>query len=606
MVGVLATWLLVGLGIVGWGLAVGRLAKLQSSSVFYLFWIGWAAIIGFLQIWNLFLPVNSLAMTTVLVVGGGGLLLHRHWLGKQFRDATSNLGRRQTITIVVIGGFAIFWSNLALGLPEHPDSFLYHIATVWWVADYPTTPGLANLHSRFGYNNASFLYNAMFECGPWRRQSHHYGGGLLSLVAMTQLLTMALANNWKRPSVRSLFAMVMVPAVMLATCKDAAGYGPDAVIFILGVVLTLAILELAEHNVLAEMKQRYFLLLTIGLVAAVGVTVKLNFVVFGFASVVTACYLTWGKSWFSRISQVETRLKSAAVTNEPKPWRAASVTLLVVLVIMSGWMIRGVYLSGYVAFPLSIGAVDTPWRLPVEEVTAHREEIKGYARDWRNAREALHGYHWVGHWIKFQGLRFLSVMLPCALVLVGLATFATTRLRGIATKRHFGTFAAVSIAPLFTLAAVLVQAPDLRFAGASLWVLASGALAMSLAEFAPTTFEYRLRWRMFSIFVVVLLAGITAKSLRHATWKSDGLVAIPIGPYQQVESDHGVLVNVIGRFPEENGWTAPLPASSIAQPGLQQRDPNNVAAGYVIAPVVTPKKNPAAELATPPGAKVQR
>jgi hypothetical protein len=63
------------------------------------------------------------------------------------------LGIIGTITVVV-------YSTL---LPKTFDSYLYHINAIIWNEKFSVIPGLANLHDRYGFNSASFIFNASFS-----------------------------------------------------------------------------------------------------------------------------------------------------------------------------------------------------------------------------------------------------------------------------------------------------------------------------------------------------------------------------------------------------------------------------------------------------------
>ena len=47
------------------------------------------------------------------------------------------------------------------------DDYVYEFQAIRWFHDYAIVPGLANVHGRFGFNNAHHLYAAMFSVGPW-------------------------------------------------------------------------------------------------------------------------------------------------------------------------------------------------------------------------------------------------------------------------------------------------------------------------------------------------------------------------------------------------------------------------------------------------------
>ena len=90
------------------------------------------------------------------------------------------------------------------------DDYVYEFQAIRWFHDYAIVPGLANVHGRFGFNNAHHLYAAMFSVGPWEGAVNVLVNGLfinllfaLAWTACADLLT-------GRLSERAAFAAVFI------------------------------------------------------------------------------------------------------------------------------------------------------------------------------------------------------------------------------------------------------------------------------------------------------------------------------------------------------------------------------------------------------------
>ena len=57
----------------------------------------------------------------------------------------------------------VFFAVSILGRQVYNDYYLYYLDTIRWINEYAVVPGLANVHSRFGFNQFYFYLPAMLE-----------------------------------------------------------------------------------------------------------------------------------------------------------------------------------------------------------------------------------------------------------------------------------------------------------------------------------------------------------------------------------------------------------------------------------------------------------
>ena len=178
---VLAGWVAFFPIFVGWGLLVRRALDRRAVSgetLFEAFWLGWACVLFFLQVWHLGLPVGGFAFLTIAGTGLAGLL----WNGLQIRRLTVTGLARHVGYLLMICVLALWLANHAIYPHLAFDTGLYHLPTIRWLESFPIVPGLGNLHGRFAFNCSYFLYVALLDVGPWVDKSHHLANSLLLVV----------------------------------------------------------------------------------------------------------------------------------------------------------------------------------------------------------------------------------------------------------------------------------------------------------------------------------------------------------------------------------------------------------------------------------------
>lgn len=177
------TW--TGLAIILIG--VGSLILRRLDSDFLLldaFWMGLAASVVVLEIWNFLWPVNQAVAILLCCAAAVGWLENRGILLRGLRAAL----RSSPWVIALSLAMAFFLAFRASGPCDYYDTGLYGATSVRWFSAYPVVPGLANVHCRLGLNSSVFLCVAVLNQGPWHGLAFHLFTGLVFAAVWFTLL----------------------------------------------------------------------------------------------------------------------------------------------------------------------------------------------------------------------------------------------------------------------------------------------------------------------------------------------------------------------------------------------------------------------------------
>jgi hypothetical protein len=504
MLEVAALWmglfaLFVGMGLLirrGWGQG-----HLDTDDCFVSFWVGWAATIAVLQVWNIFLCVDGWPGVLLAVAGLTGLILGRRELWRWLHSACRGFTVRGLSVVFGVVLLTLWLANQAVARNPNPDQ-AYHDQTSLLATLYHTVPGIGNLHGRLAFNNSSFLYLALLRGCVLLVPHEHLCNSLLLWVLLLQtvaaVLRLIVPAGEQRPS--GLFLFALTPWLVLATTR-ASDEGADLTGGLLCIVLAHLLLRLLEERDQVPSAQTYTVACLTFLSAAL-FTVKLSFVTVGAATSAIALGVWW------------VRLRHAAAT----PWLGPACAMAAgILSLLVPWMVRGVIMSGYVAYPFPLGQLPVDWRIPHTAVVHMNEVIRGIARqpDAYCAAEALDCWDWLVPWAKrVQASGCLEG--PIALLLLALC-FALCIPHRIGWQRL--AWGLGLLPPAAGIGFWFVTAPDPRFIGPLFFLLAAVALALALRglQRQPRRFQFAL---FITLIVVLFQVG-------HQAHESAGKLRFP-------------------------------------------------------------------------------
>jgi hypothetical protein len=390
------------------GLVVARLVRWhwifrQGPGLTTVF--GLAGCILFLEIWNFFFAVNhaSVAVLTgftlcsALVYRRTVVVVMRRWVFKQ--------------SVVAIGPLLILLlavSLFGLGPSEHGhyDTGLYYLNSIRWAQQYPAIPGVANLHSRLGYNQSTFLV-----VGFLARMAN------LGLARACQVINplFVFISGWaildrirlnvlsaKERRIRLYAILLLCPLLFFAThiCLSAptSDIAAAAVALPAALALVCSLEEIFERNDVEAINWIFLLIVCAGSSAKL----KLSYLVLagiGIGMAATALALVNRRSFFSS-------------------WvRVGGLCALVFL----PWMARGVVLSGYAFYPSKFLRFHTDWAVPGRAADGERQWIYSWARmPGEDPDVVLKNNAWIGPWIERNANHPENVFLALFLI-TGLA-----------------------------------------------------------------------------------------------------------------------------------------------------------------------------------------
>ena len=563
VIGISCTWIVVAALLIGNGALVQRLIPEQPARdrAWSALWAGFVAVLAVLQVWHLFLAVGGVAFALFAAVGAYGLL-------KERRPLLAAASRSRSSGRAVLYLVPLVWlADRALG-PPVGDSLLYHLQAIRWIREYPAVPGLANLYYRLGFNNSNMLWSSLLDVGPWAGRVSHVAVGVL--IAAWVVRSIAGAARWAagdgtRADVFSAFVLAPLigHAVTLGELRLSTS-DPDTFCGLLVLASIERFLAATADDpagaAAGDGSSRGSLLLSVALAAASAAT-KAPGLAFA-ASLPVACVL-WAR-----------RAGGPAVARA-LAWRAGAVAAIVLV----PWAVRGIVLSGYPLYPLSILRFPVDWAPAREQVDLVRQLVRTHHMPPVAEQLAAElGSPALG-WMAWQLTRCPElILLPCGLAL----------LSGVLIARRSGH--EPSPGPLLAIAALLpaiavwaALAPAPRFGYGLVW-----AAAAALAGAAFVGAERRRLGLALAVALALVpavhrtvawaAAGRPDRSL--GTWLIGGGLREPNAPsLRTVTIQPGLSVQL-----PENGAidNAPLLGTDLLFEGLESRRPGEIRAGFRI------------------------
>jgi hypothetical protein len=235
-------------------------------------------------------------------------------------------------------------------------------------------------------------------------------------------------------------------------------------------------------------------------------------------------------------------------------------------------------LSGYVAYPSSAIGFDVPWKVPRSLAVEDARVVQAFARDPNGKTDAvLANWDWLRPWAARTLTRGLDVLLPVGLFAFGMVVW-------IGRERRSPSVSApgmlLLLPPLASLVYWFFAAPDVRFAGATIWLPAAGALALSIRPLSDM--NYVKATIVFSVACAIAGLIVTSNTFGHIAYAGPdhGLHPIPDAPVHTFVTDSGLTLyapNV-----RDQCWDAPLPCTPFTRANLRLLDPNNLAGGFTL------------------------
>ncbi len=354
--------------------------------------------------------------------------------------------RQKKMPILMAAPFILIAFWVCSGQPTNYDTGLYHLQSIKWIEEYGVVPGLANLHSRFGFNpNVFTLYALTSFKSIFGQEIFVVNFILFSASIIYFLIEMLKALKQNGASNIFIFNGILF-VIVLGGYTILSSPTPDFVSLILNIFIFSYMLRLSEKD--AENGIRKFIPILI--LCTYTLTVKLaNLPLTILVVFILLKHLSNIRKWVSVL-----------------PWLG---------LIILPWLARNVIISGWLVYPFpALDLFSFDWKIPVKDVIHMKEEITGWSRvpgDGAMAAAKLGIQNWFPLvWIQLTKME--------ARILIAAFIFPVIYFVGLIIKKIKYNFYVTAIISASFLGVFywLLLAPDFRFGQAFITMAALSPL----------------------------------------------------------------------------------------------------------------------------------
>lgn len=425
------------------------------------------------------------------------------------------------------------------------DTGLYHIQATKWVQESPLIFGIANIHTRFGFNNILYNFSAISEV------SHIVGiRSFLTneiMIFFTLMASLTVCFSLRFDSLYRCF-VALGCIWLLAVFPNLKGLYAEGYLGLMGFCIVAYLIYLIES--ISSQKQDYgFDFGLIFILAFFSVYIKIS------AIMLIPCVLMLFFQYF-KLSKHSFKI----------------LVFLLIIPFLLGiiWGIKGICLSGAVAYPAGLFYFDyLPWA--VDNITRAGEvaTIHNWAKvgGASNPKELLESGKWVGYWFS-QYIMPLSYRIGLILSIIAICIGAVL---AFTKKSVFRIYTPLLVCLFLGILFWFFSAPDPRFGWQYFVPFFGILLAMGLYHIS-----HKIVLKSQNALFYCALLGIGAVYALGSNNEPFNLKTIsgfkdtskiPSVPLQKY-TNHNNLSLFIPFEGEDRVYDAPLPASTSQRPNL--------------------------------------
>lgn len=553
--------------IVGFGILILRLLRKPSkaadpSLLLLATLLGMATLGTIANLLNLFVPISPTLAFLLLLAGWGLLIVFRGYLHDVLSATWHHGSWSLGLLLLLLFLWGAFLSRQARDLPH--DTGLYHLQAIKWVTQSQLPLGLANLHGRFGFNSLWFTVAAALEV-PWLEGKSAFIVNALPFALYGSTICAALLHACKS-GLRFSSAFLISSAIAWISMsredftRDATvgSPAPDLPVALLILISTYMSIKAIES------KDELAYYIGAGFVLAIfSITIKLSSLPILAGPIVALCWLHYRESHHSGWS----------ISHFGK---AMLPSLVIGLCLLVPWVLRGVMLSGCLAYPAPFGRIPMlEWAVPTSQIESERMWIMSWARQPGASPDmVLSSWGWLSPWLSKLSSTWTAKQMAFLLLIAGL-------LWVVARKRNprpdeTESYCIPAIAPFIGIGYWFVTAPDLRFGQGFIWSLV--LLVFSSGVFRVWN-AYRLFGRkqekaslLLSAVTVIVLARFASITFFEPprpgmmySWPE--VPTVPADKVQAQTTKEGVLLFTPGSGGQ--CWNHDIPCAPSVDPNLE-------------------------------------
>ncbi len=554
MLSTLLIWLYIAYVSVSIGLIIFRLCiwffKIEKEvlALEIISFIGLAFLTSILGYISLVSPIGLLIHVIIILCCGISLFICR----KDFIYSIKDFG-------LLFAGKAFLAFSLSMCVlviiqsVKHPfwiDIGGYHAQSIQWIEKFGVVKGLANLHDRFGFNNASHLASAFFNVSFVASPIYHAVSSYMIIAFFIWSFRIILTSVQTSQGIK--FGLTLSVLLLLIYYRDwISSPTPDMVCTIYLLLTGFLFLLGMEKNEDTKTLRIDFFVVTILGVSAVAVKVSAIPI-----SVLIAVYIFTNRQLLNL--------------------RSFLGLAIIAIVLELPILVRNYYLSGYLLFPFhQLDIFNPDWKIPKiysEEVS---NLIFNFARGLGGSTSKIHNLtykDWLLKW--FMGLETYNKAILATIITAPLWVFLSV-FKGKTYPNHgFNKWIFLTGSMFICLIFWFFQAPSFRFAHGFI-ILCFVGIVMLILQLTSLPIHLTKKLTAGSGIVLLLftLYSIARETPELDIQKNSYLYFIPT-PYRE---EHVIMVpvpyNQEIKSPDtcRECWNLPLPCSPNVLPTVEFR-----------------------------------
>ena len=383
LTGLFLAMILTTMTTLGWGQILRKITGLSTRNQFSSIdiWLGVLIISIFVELINFWLPISWLISCAIIAIGLFMLALNPGVL-----TSLGEFFKRPWIfwitPFILILAFVL--GSKALYTPWSGDNILYHLNTIRWLNEFPTVPGLGNLHGRLAFNQSYFSFLAPLNIYPYFKHAPALGNVFF--------ITLALLTALEILFTKITFKLVIFIGLFIAITKHADtlhSTNSNFIIALLQAVIFSQLITLFNQNDDKDLIDR------------ICTTIYLCLLIFIF-KFSSAAYAA------ATIGIVAFRFRKNINSHFPIIRR----TLFMCALILGIHMVRGYLLSGVPFYPSTAFHIGTlPWSVDLNEIQEEARWVMSWARTpGPRPEEVLGNWNWLLPWMKALPINFVATI----------------------------------------------------------------------------------------------------------------------------------------------------------------------------------------------------
>jgi len=441
--------------------------SLGPSGYFFMGFLSLSALTGILSIFipiaNRVLVCAGLLFVILLIINYKEIIIELKQSVKSFSDLS-------TQELILLSFLVVFVLTAVVQNITWLDTQSYHAQNIQWIRKYAVVPGLGNVHDRFAFNSMFFIISALFTF-QIKDILIFPLNGICYIILIVKLFTLYSKESRQGVIWKSVLYGLTILISLLIMIPNLNTPSPDMICAVLTIYAFIIILDRTEYGKHLTLMQ----IILIDLLIFTCVSYKLSSL---FLAISILLFLN--EDFLKRIL----------------------VTIVIFILIISPFIVRNYYLSGYLIYPFpAIDIFNVDWKIPLNNVIETKSVIEGWAKIPVMAYQevlSMKFSEWIYQW--FKQLSFFSKLL------VSVNFFSVFTFIIMLIRRDF-FLAKIQVIILINLVFWFIKAPDPRFAYGFIFLGFSLTIAYIIKLFENSAFIGKTKFIKIALacFLLVIL-----------------------------------------------------------------------------------------------------